>query len=152
MTTFTANDRKPAPDFSGVDTTGKTHALSDYRGRWLVVFFYPKAFTPLCTKQTACFVSRHGELTDMGAALLGVSRDSQAVQQRFRTELQADFPLVADPSGEVSKAFGVARSLFKVAKRVTFVIDPEGRVAGRFHHELGTQSHVEDAIACIQGA
>lgn len=152
MPTFAVSDRKAAPNFEATDSEGNAHRLTDYRGRFLVVFFYPKAFTPLCTKQTACFVSRHRELTELGAAILGVSRDEPSVQAKFRAEQRADFPLIADPSGDVSRAFGVARSLFKVAKRVTFVIDPEGRLAGRFHHELSSQSHVDDAIACIRAS
>lgn len=150
MAEFDEDERKPAPEFEARDSDGHTHRLGDYRGQWLVVFFYPKAFTPGCTKQTMCFRDRSAEVAAFGAKVLGVSRDDEAVQRSFGQKLGVGFPLIADHDGAVSRAFGVARRLFSVAKRVTFVIDPQGRVAARFHHELQATRHVDDVLAFLK--
>ena len=105
MTTLKIGDKAPA--FSALDQDGKTHQLSDYNGKKLVVFFYPKANTPGCTAE-ACDLSNNFEtFKNNNYALLGVSADSQKAQAKFKEKYNFPFPLLADENKDVIQAFGV---------------------------------------------
>ena len=127
----------PAPDFSALATDGSTINLADFRGKKLVMYFYPMDDTPGCTKQACSLRDASAEITARGAAILGVSAQGEASHQRFTEKFQLNFPLLADSDLAIAKAYGVAgsglggllRSLVKVSERVTFVIDEQGRVA-----------------------
>ena len=126
---FSLKPGDAAPDFSGKTTDGKTVSLADYRGKTLVLYFYPKAFTSGCTLETKRFQDSYPDITEFGADVLGVSRDRYEVQCDFASKLATTFPLLADEDGEVARAYGVRRALLPFDKRSTFVIDPEGKVA-----------------------
>ena len=96
--------------------------------------------------ESKTFRDRHEEIRALGADLVGVSIDDLDTQCRFAEEHGLGFPLVADADGRIVRAYGVRRSLLGTAKRVTFVIDPEGRIAARFHHELLVNKHIDDVI------
>ena len=127
----------PAPDFSALATDGSTIRLADFRGKKLVMYFYPMDDTPGCTKQACSLRDASAEITARGAAILGVSAQGEASHQRFSEKFKLNFPLLADSDLAIAKAYGVAgsglggllRSLVKVSERVTFVIDEQGRVA-----------------------
>lgn len=119
----------PAPDFNGVQDAGEAVSLSDYRGTWLALYFYPKADTPGCTKQACSLRDGITELSEDGIQILGVSIDSVKDQAAFKAKYRLPFPLLADKDGAVSRAYGVAAPLGLFARRVTFIISPEGRVA-----------------------
>lgn len=116
-----------APDFEAPDSEGKSLRLSSFRGRKVVLYFYPKAFTAGCTAETRQFGVLASELEKKGVAVIGVSIDTSETQKRFAIHCKVGFPLVADPNRDVAKAFGVL-GLIKVAKRVTFMIDEGGIV------------------------
>ena len=116
-----------APSFRGVDASGGTVSLDDYRGRPVVVYFYPRAGTSGCTMETNDFVRHYGEIQRAGIALLGVSVDPVEAQRRFAESCAVPFPLIADADRTIARQYGVL-GVFGVAKRVTFWIGPDGRI------------------------
>ena len=139
-----------AQPFSGESSLGRRVQLSDYRGKFLVLYFYPKSFTPGCTHETRLFRDHHDELQALGAEILGVSRDEQGTQCAFAAKHEVQFGIVADPDGKICKAYAVDRRILPGAQRVTFLIDPEGYVIGRFAHVLRISAHVTDVIAALR--
>ncbi|HXJ98642.1 MAG TPA: thioredoxin-dependent thiol peroxidase [Gelidibacter sp.] len=130
MTKLKAGDK--APDFSAKDEQGNIISLSDYKGKKLVVFFYPKASTPTCTTEACNLRDNYEVLKDKGYAILGVSADSAKRQLNFKNKHDFPYPLLADEDKEVIKAFGVwgekkfMGRTFDGIHRVTFVIDENG--------------------------
>ena len=124
-----------APDFALPDQDGKVHRLSDYAGKNVVLYFYPKDDTPGCTKEACSFRDRHAELRAAGAVVLGVSADSTSSHQKFREKYSLPFPLLSDTDKDVSTAYGAwgEKTLYgrKVIgmTRSTFIIGPNGRLA-----------------------
>lgn len=120
-----------APDFNLPDQQGKFHALADYRGKWLVLYFYPKDDTPGCTKQACAFRDDISKLRELGAAVMGVSVDDTASHAEFAKKYSLPFPLLADSDGAVAARYGSLTKLIamKFAKRNTFLIDPQGKIA-----------------------
>jgi thioredoxin-dependent peroxiredoxin len=143
---------QPAPDFDATTGDGRRVQLADYRGRFLVLYFYPKAFTPGCTAEAKRFRDNYEELRQLGAEVLGVSLDDQAVQCRFAERHGLRFPLIADEGGRLSRRYGVKWPLLPLARRVTFVIDPEGRIAARFAHEFQVSRHLDDVQRFLREA
>ena len=141
-----------APEIDADAHDGTRVRVADFRGRWLVVYFYPRSFTTGCIVQVKKFRDRHDEIRALGADIVGVSIDALETQCRFAEHYEAGFPLVADADGAITRRWGVKRPLLEMASRVTFVVDPNGRVAARFHHELLAGKHVADVIAFLQGA
>lgn len=121
----------PAPDFALPDQHGVTHALGEYRGRWLVLYFYPKDQTPGCTRQALCFRDAYGEFTARGIAVCGISVDQPASHARFAEKHGLPFTLLADAKGRIAAAYGslIDFGWLKFARRNAFVIDPAGRIA-----------------------
>lgn len=125
----------PAPDFALPDATGAEIKLSDFRGRRVVVYFYPAAGTPGCTKQACDFRDNLRELDDAGFAVLGISPDPVAKLQRFRDAEGLNFPLLSDPDRTVLAQWGAygekqnyGRTVIGVI-RSTFIVDPDGKIA-----------------------
>lgn len=127
-----------APDFEGVTTDGRKVSLADYRGKRLVLYFYPKDDTPGCTKQACSLRDGIGALAAKGASVLGVSTQDERSHQAFTRKYGLNFPLLADTEGEVGRAYGVLGGSGLVSRlktavgfsdRVTFVIDENGRIA-----------------------
>lgn len=122
------------PNFSCADETGKVHNLTDYQGKKLVVFFYPKASTPGCTAEACDLRDHFAELKDAGYSLLGVSADSQKKQLNFSNKYEFPFPLLADENKEVIEAFGVwglkkfMGREYDGIHRKTFIVNEEGKV------------------------
>ena len=127
----------PAPDFSCHATDGSTIKLADFRGRKLVLYFYPMDDTPGCTAQACSLRDVNRDIAAKGAAILGVSSQDEASHKKFTAKYKLNFPLLADTDRTMAKAYGVAGSgLFGVARaltgmneRVTFIIDEKGKVA-----------------------
>ena len=121
-----------APDFSGFDQDGKFHQLEDYKGKKLVVFFYPKANTPGCTAEACDLRDNFERFKANNYELLGVSADSQKAQLKFKDKFSFPFPLLADEEKEVIQAFGVwgpkkfMGRTYDGIHRTTFVINEEG--------------------------
>ena len=130
MNTLKVGDN--APNFSTLDDQGNTISLADYKGKKLIVFFYPKANTPTCTVEACNLRDHYSELKDKGYEILGVSADTQKKQSNFKTKFSFPYPLLADVDKEVINAFGVWGSkkfmgrTFDGIHRITFVIDENG--------------------------
>jgi thioredoxin-dependent peroxiredoxin len=144
--------RKPAPNFAAPASNGQTVSLADYRGRYLVLYFYPESFTYGCTRETVRFRDAAPELQALGADVVGISPDPLEMQCRFAEHYQAKFPIIADADGSIAQAFGVKFPILPRVKRVTFIIDPEGMIVARFHHELLFEKHVDDALGFMKSA
>jgi peroxiredoxin Q/BCP len=123
--------------------------LRDFRGRYLVLYFYPKAFTRGCTAEARAFRDHFAELRALGATVVGVSPDAESVQRDFATHHQLPFPLIAD-DGAVCRDYAATRAVLPLTRRVTFVIDPHGRIVARFHHELDVSRHLENVLAFLR--
>lgn len=120
----------------------------------LVVYFYPRDFTSVCTREACEFRDIYDVLRrEHGAEIVGISRDSEERHARFRAEHRLNFRLLADRGGRLAKLFGVARlwGLIPLVKRVTFVADSGDVIRGVFHHELDASAHVKDVRACLAG-
>ena len=130
MTTLKTGDK--APNFSGLDQDGKSHSLTDYKGKKLVVFFYPKASTPGCTAEACDLRDNFTKFEAQNYALLGVSADSAKAQAKFIEKYDLPFPLLADEDKSVINAFGVWGPKKFMGKeydgihRTTFVINEDG--------------------------
>jgi len=130
MNTLKKGDK--APNFSALDQDGKTHQLTDYVGKKLVVFFYPKASTPGCTAEACDLRDNFERFVANNYAILGVSADSQKAQAKFRNKYQFQFPLLADEDKAVINAFGVWGSkkfmgrTYDGIHRISFIIDENG--------------------------
>ncbi len=149
MTTLKAGDN--APNFSAKDQDGNVHELKDFKGKKLVVFFYPKASTPGCTAE-ACNLRDHwGTFQDKGYEILGVSADSPKRQQNFKNKYELPFPLLADEDKSVIEAFGVWGPKKFMGKeydgihRTTFVIDEEGKIE-EVISKVKTKAHAEQIL------
>lgn len=140
-----------APDFQALDQNGQTVRLSDYRGRWVVLFFYPKDNTPICTREACGFRNAYDEFLDLGAVVLGVSSDPPESHARFAEKYRLAFPLLTD-DGSLSRLFGVRKLLGILPRRETFVIDPEGTVAMVFSANMLATAHVKQAMQAIRRA
>jgi thioredoxin-dependent peroxiredoxin len=118
-----------APEFSGLDDTGKTISLSGLRGQWVVLYFYPKDNTPGCSIEAQKFEVALPELNALGATVIGVSTDSSESHGKFRESCGLSFPLLADTDKNIGKAYGVIgglTGLLGLADRQSFLIDPNG--------------------------
>ena len=147
----------PAPDFALPDQNGKVHRLSDYRGRYVVVYFYPKDFTPGCTREARAFNEALDALAAEGAVVLGISADDVERHKKFAEKLGLKFPLLADPEKKVIQAYGAwgTKNLYgkKVegTMRYTYVLDPEGRIL-KIIKRAKPEEHMEKALAAIREA
>ncbi|MDX8385252.1 MAG: peroxiredoxin [Gallionella sp.] len=123
-----------APDFNLPDQDNKLHKLADYRGHWLVLYFYPKDDTTDCTKEACAFRDDLEQITELGAKVVGVSIDDVESHAKFAKKYRLPFPLLADKTTETSDRYGTLLNLtfIKMDKRHTFLIDPQGIVEKRY--------------------
>lgn len=146
----------PAPDFSAPVTDGSTVSLADFRGRKLVMYFYPMDDTPGCTRQACSLRDTAGEIAARGAAILGVSAQGADSHRRFTEKYALNFPLLADDGLVVAQAYGVAgsglggllRQAVGVAQRVTFIIDEAGVIAAIIT-DPDCPDHGEEVLALL---
>src|SRR3954469_22973972 len=127
--TLPPKEGQPAPDFSLPDQSGKIRTLADFRGKWLALYFYVKDDTPGCTEQACKFRDDIHELSDLGAQVVGVSVDDSSSHANFAKKYNLPFPLLADSGGATAARYGSLRENGALAKRNTFLIDPNGRIA-----------------------
>jgi len=142
---------QPAPDFALPDQQGKTRKLADWRGKWLVLYFYPKNDTPGCTEEACTFRDDWLQLQALGAEVVGISVDSSASHAAFAQKYKLPFPLLADEKGEVAARYGTLSDwvVFKYARRYTFVIDPQGRLA-KAYRSVDTAKHSAEIVADLK--
>ncbi len=124
-----------APAFKLQDQTGRWHALEEYRGKWLVLYFYPKDKTPGCTTQACELRDNIFAFRKIGATIIGISVDDVASHKEFAEEHGLPFTILADPTKQTAKDYGVLvkwMGTIEIAQRDTFIIDPAGRIAKHF--------------------
>ncbi|MFB2917623.1 peroxiredoxin [Aerosakkonema funiforme] len=135
-----------APAFTAKDTNGNTVSLSDFAGKTVVLYFYPKDDTPGCTKQACSFRDNYADYQGKDIVVLGVSRDDEASHQQFTQKFNLPFPLLADTDGAIIKAYDVDGGGY--AKRVTYVIDGSGKII-HVDSSVNTSTHASDVLAAI---
>jgi peroxiredoxin Q/BCP len=141
-----------APAFKLQDQTGKWHALSDYKGKWVVLYFYPKDNTPGCTTQACEFRDNIFAYREIGAVILGVSVDDVASHKAFAEEYNLPFPILADSEKKTATAYGTLTKyvgIAELARRDTFIIDPQGRIA-KHYLKVDPKGHSEIVLADLR--
>ncbi len=133
-----------APAFSLKDQTGKTHSLSDYKGKYVLIYFYPKDNTPGCTKEACNFRDHLQELKETGIVVLGISTDSEESHKKFAEKYNLNFPLLADPQKEITRKYGVLHPV-GFAQRVSFLISPEGIILKVFD-PVNPENHWKEVL------
>lgn len=140
-----------APDFSLADQDDRIHKLSDYRGKWVVLYFYPKDDTPGCTKEACNFRDFLDTFKEKGVAILGVSKDSVISHKKFAEKYHLNFPILSDESKEVIKAYkawGKKKFLgreFEGTLRMTYLIDPKGEI-GKVYKNVNPTIHASEIL------
>jgi len=140
-----------APEFTAQDQHGATLTLASLlaRGR-LVLYFYPRDFTRVCTAQACTFRDASPDLTELGANVVGVSGDPADSHQRFGAEHRVPFSLIADPERRIIKPYGASLPIISHVLRITYVIDTNRRILGAFHHELSASKHLDDVKRVLE--
>lgn len=144
-----------APTFSLIDQSGQTVSLESFRGKKVVVYFYPKDDTPGCTKEACSFRDHTADFTGLDAVILGISFDDQASHQKFIEKYQLNFPLLVDANKDVANAYGVYvqknmyGNLVWGIERSTFVIDREGKIAAAFR-KVSVDGHTEEVLNALR--
>ena len=145
-----------APEFSLPDQDGKEHALGDYRGKWVLLYFYPKDDTPGCTLEACAIRDQFKDFQKIGAVVLGVSTDSVASHKKFATAYALPFTLLADEKKEAVNQYGVFGEKKMMGKtymgtsRTSFLIDPEGTTA-KVYEKVKPETHAAEVIKDLSG-
>lgn len=147
---------KQAPDFTLQGQDGTAHSLGDYKGKWVVLYFYPKDNTPGCTKEACAFRDARDAIAEFGnAVVLGISKDSPNSHRKFADKHSLDFTLLSDPDHSVAEAYGSWDSTFFFGstllgtKRNTFLINPEGMIAKEYRG-VDPNTHAAEIIADLK--
>jgi thioredoxin-dependent peroxiredoxin len=138
-----------APDFTVKDTNGNTVKLSDYAGKMVVMYFYPKDDTPGCTKQACSFRDNYEQYLSKGITVFGVSLDDASSHKAFTDKFNLPFPLLADTDAAITTAYGVVtdRNGTRYAQRVTYVIN-DGKIQ-QVYDTINTETHATDVLTSI---
>ena len=141
----------PAPDFTAQVHNGEQVRLADYRGKSVVVlYFYPKDGTPVCTKEACSFRDAYEEFTKLGAVVIGVSADSPERHRAFASDRALPFLLLSDQDGSLRKTYQVPKTLGILPSRVTYVIDRQGVIRHVFSALFSGQQHVAEALNVVR--
>jgi thioredoxin-dependent peroxiredoxin len=149
------NDK--APDFTSLDQDGEKIALKDFKGKWVVLYFYPRADTPGCTIEACSFRDSFKRVEKIGAVVLGVSPDTPKDQKKFVDKFDLPFTLVADADKTICKAYGVVQEKNMYGKKVmgvartTFIIGPDGKVKHIFS-KVKPEGHAEQVLEWLKEA
>lgn len=141
----------PAKDFELPDQNGKIHRLSDYKGKWVILYFYPKDDTPGCTKEACNFRDSIDKFTKLGVVILGVSKDSIASHKKFADKYHLNFTILSDESKDIIKAYkswGVKKFMgreFEGTIRNTYLINPKGEIV-KFYEKVNPLTHSEQIL------
>jgi thioredoxin-dependent peroxiredoxin len=142
---------EPAPAFRLQDQDGKWHTLADYKGKWVAIYFYPKDDTPGCTTQACSFRDNIFAFNKEGAVILGISVDDVESHKKFAEKHGLPFTLLADADKAVAKQYGVLKNygVAEFARRDTFIIDPEGRIA-KHYESVKPEGHSQVVLEDIK--
>lgn len=146
-----------APEFSLQDQNNITHRLQDYRGRWVIVYFYPKDATPGCTKEACSFRDGRELLENAGAVVLGISKDTVTSHKKFADKHHLNFTLLSDTSTETIQAYGAwgkkkfMGKEYEGIKRNTYLISPDGTIVKTFEN-VNPATHIGEVLRDVQAA
>lgn len=142
----------PAPNFSLADNAGQTHSLDEYAGKWVVLYFYPKDDTPGCTAQACSLRDARDTLADMGAEIVGISKDDANSHEKFRAKYALNFTLLTDPEATAINAYDAwGKKMFghEGILRKTFIINPAGQVV-KVYGRATPMGHGQQVIEELQ--
>lgn len=141
----------PAPDFSLPDAQGRERHLSEWRGKWLVLYFYPKDDTPGCTTEARNFRDVVPSLAKLNAVVVGISLDDADSHREFAGRHDLPFPLLADAGGAVARRYGALSDfgVLRFARRYTFLVNPEGRIA-KVYQQVDAERHAAEVMADLR--
>jgi peroxiredoxin Q/BCP len=140
-----------APDFTLYDQDGESVSLGDFKGvNNVVLFFYPKDFSPGCTTQACSFRDSYEDFTDRGAVVIGVSSDSVESHKKFLDTYLLPFTLLSDPKGEVRSLYGATKAFGLLPGRYTFIIDKTGVVRHVFTSETNMKKHIDESLKVLR--
>jgi thioredoxin-dependent peroxiredoxin len=140
----------PAPDFEGTNQDGLPIRLRDFRGKSVVLYFYPEDDTPGCTRESCAFRDDSDAFRSNGAVVLGISVQGESSHRAFRDKYHLPFDLIADPDKRITQTYHALGPL-GVAKRVTYIIGPDGTIAAAYR-TLDPKSHSREALRILAGA
>jgi peroxiredoxin Q/BCP len=142
---------QPAPDFSLNDAQGKQHNLADFRGQWLVLYFYPKDNTPGCTKEACSLRDDNQQFKALNTRVIGISTNSSASHLKFTEKQALNFTLLADTGGKVSASYNALFKLgpIKVSKRHSFIINPEGKIM-KIYRDVSPSVHSQELLGDLK--
>ncbi len=151
MTKLKVGDK--APEFTATTYAGQRISLDDFLGkRGMVIFFYPKSGTPVCTQEACAFRDSYEKFVEAGTEVVGVSSDQAEVHRSFAQKHKLSFPLISDSDGSLRRAFGVSKTFGIVPGRVTYVIDKQGIIRHIFSAQFASDEHVRQALSAINTA
>ncbi len=146
---------KKAPNFTLEDQNGEKHSLADYKGKWVVIYFYPKDMTPGCTVEACDFRDSEARLTSKGVVVLGISADTVKSHEKFAKKYSLPFPILADVDKEVVnkyKSFGKKKFMGRTYDgifRNTFIVSPVGEIE-KVYESVKVKGHVDEVLADIE--
>lgn len=146
-----------APAFELPDQEGTLHSLKQYKGKWVILYFYPKDDTPGCTKEACSFRDSSAEFKKLGVVILGVSKDSVASHKKFAEKYHLNFPILSDESKKTIVAYNAwgekkfMGRVFEGVKRTTALIDPEGNIK-KVYENVNPLVHAKEVLSDIQSA
>jgi len=138
-----------APEIDAQATTGERFVLSRADHLCTVLYFFPKAFTPGCTRETQLFRDNYAEVALAGGQIVGISTDDHTTQCAFASSTHATFPLIADPDGTISRAYGVLWPVIARPQRVTFIVERGRKILARFRHEIRIGKHKDEVLLFV---
>lgn len=142
----------PAPDFSLVNSLGQAVSLDDFKGKWLVVYFYPKNDTPGCTVEACSMRDARDDLADLGVEVVGISRDNPASHEKFKAKHSLNFTLLSDPTAEAIKRYGAwGNNLLGLpgTQRKTYIINPDGQIV-KVYDKVTPVGHGEQLVEDVK--
>lgn len=155
MAEIELKEGEEAPSFEANDTQGNRVALSDFKGKFVVLYFYPKDDTPGCTIEACAFRDDHDQYAAKKVAILGVSKDNEISHQKFTDKYRLPFPLLVDADAKISKAYGAygEKNFLGIksvgVKRKTFIIDPLGRLV-KIYPKVNPLGHSKDVLRTLE--
>ena len=146
-------DGTKAPEINLESTSGSTFSLKrDMAGKTCIVYFYPKDFTPGCTEEACSFRDEFSEFRNLEIPVFGISKDSVKTHLRFKAEHKLPFELLSDPTGAVCKKYQALVPVIGLPKRITYLIDSEGRIAASYQNMFGAGQHIKHMIKILKDA
>jgi len=139
-------EQQKAPDFDLESTSGNRFKLSEQLGEPIILFFYPKNFTKVCTAEVCEFRDAFSEFRDLNVKVVGISQDSIASHHKFKKENKLPFELLSDPNGKVAKVFKATVPLIGMNRRVTYLLDKDLRVKAVYENMFTADKHVKEMI------